>query len=65
MEDSRKAKLRAKLRSKIGEKRIQRSNKQLKNKTMEKVFEDNGIDKDKFNESLEILSKYGNNKEYA
>ena len=47
--------LKEKLRSKIGEKSIQRSNKKNKDKFLEESFKDLGIDKEKFLEDLKKL----------
>ena len=47
------------LKAKIGEKRIQRSNKEQKEKVLEKTLKNIGIDKEKFNKDLEAFKKQG------
>jgi len=51
--------LRAKLRSKIGESRIQRSRKQNKEQILEKSLKNMGIDHDKLKKDLESIKKQG------
>lgn len=47
------------LKAKIGEKRIQRSNKEQKEQVLEKTLKNIGIDKEKFNKDLEAFKKQG------
>jgi len=54
-----KKELRNMLRSKIGEKRIQRSTKQQKERVLEKTLKDIGIDKEKFKADIEAVKKQG------
>ena len=57
MDKPSRAELKARLRSRIGEKKIQRSTKEEKEKTLDETFEKMGLDKEKFKEAMKILSK--------
>ena len=52
-------KLRQKLRYKIGEGRISRSNKQHKELILEKTLKKMGLDKDKLKADIEAVNKQG------
>lgn len=64
-EEERRKKLRARLRSKINEKKLIRSDKKTKKDAFETTLEENGLSVEKFNESIKILSKYGNDKKFT
>jgi hypothetical protein len=49
--------LRTKLRARIGEKKIQRSNKVEKEKVVEKTFKELGVDVKEFKDAMKILNK--------
>lgn len=51
--------LRDKLRSKIGEKRVDRSSKKVKDKILDKTFKDLGLDREKFDADLKAVRKSG------
>jgi translation initiation factor IF-2 len=54
-----KEELRKKLRSKLQEKQILRQDKIIKKQIFDKTLKDNGIDKDKLEDSIKILKKAG------
>ena len=51
--------LRAKLRDKVEESRIERSNKNIKNKILHQTLKEMGIDKDKLTKDMENVKKEG------
>lgn len=51
--------LKAMLKARIGEKKIQRSSKEKKENILEKTLKDIGIDKEKFKNDLEAIKKQG------
>jgi|TARA_B100000902_G_C27149997_1_gene833221 hypothetical protein len=51
--------LRAKLRDKVEESRIERSNKNIKNKILHQTLKEMGIDKDKLTKDMEDVKKEG------
>jgi predicted DsbA family dithiol-disulfide isomerase len=55
----RRQELRKKLRDRIGEKQIKRSNKENKEKVLTQTLESMGIDKERFKKDLEALQKSG------
>jgi uncharacterized membrane protein len=57
MDDEKRKKLRASLKARIGEKSIQRSTKQTKEKVLDKTMADSGIDMKKLKEDMERLQK--------
>ena len=48
-----------KLRSKIGERKIKRSSKEVKKNILDKGLKEMGIDQEKFKEDLEKIKKQG------
>lgn len=54
-----KQELKAMLKAKIGEKKIQRSSKEKKEHVLDKTLKDIGIDKEKFKNDLEAIKKQG------
>jgi hypothetical protein len=51
--------LRAKLRDKVEESRIERSNKNIKNKILHQTLKEMGIDRDKLTKDMEEVKKEG------
>ena len=51
--------LRAKLRAKIGEDKIKRSNKKQKDEILRTTLKDMGIDKEKLQKDMEAVKKQG------
>jgi hypothetical protein len=51
--------LRAKLRDKVEESRIERSNKNIKNKILHQTLKEMGIDRDKLTKDMEEVKKVG------
>ncbi len=57
--ETKRQKLRQKLRAKIGESRISRSSKKSKEKVLENTLKKMGLDKDKLKADIEALKKQG------
>ena len=62
-EKDRKKRMRARLRAKLEEKKIERYSNKNKMNVLESTFEEHGIDNDKFKESMEVLQKYGKDRD--